>query len=556
MLVGCLAANAAWLLSNGPSYRLLSQALGQPRVAQQRRLFEILRRNASSEYGRRHRFGAIRTVEEYQNRAPIVTYEAVRPDIEETIHEGRPILTSEPVLMVEKTSGSASGSKYIPYTRRLLREFQRGIGAWLYDLYRRRPGLMGTRAYWSISPIGREAEVTRCGIPVGFGADTQYLRRVDQAVLAYLLVLPQEASEISDVTTSRYVTLRYLLDSPDLGLVSVWNPSFFSIMLRDLPRYASQLADDISHGRLSAPTPLSPRLQRSLERRLRPRPRRADEVRQALAEQDGLHLSLVWPRLQLLSCWASGPSARFAAELRALLPKVEMQGKGLLASEGLVTIPLSGYPGGVVAVTSHFYEFKELESGGRVKLVDELETGGRYSVILTTGGGLYRYDIEDEVRVVGRIGRTPLLEFVGRLGNVSDLCGEKLTEGWVRPLVQSVLAELWQCRFAMLAPEWGEPPFYVLFLEAEGVPEPMLRSVIDAIETRLGESYHYAYCRRLGQLGPLRGFRVAADGEGAYLRGCEQLGQRGGAVKQMLLHPVPGWSERFEGAWVAPSAPG
>jgi len=36
--------------------------------------------------------------------------------------------------------------------------------------------------------------------------------------------------------------------------------------------------------------------------------------------------------------------------------------------------------------------------------VHELERGRLYSVILTTGGGLYRYALGDVVTVVGRVG--------------------------------------------------------------------------------------------------------------------------------------------------------
>ena len=50
------------------------------------------------------------------------------PEIEpwiERIGRGEPnVLTTEPVLMMEKTSGSSGAAKYIPYTRSLRREFQ------------------------------------------------------------------------------------------------------------------------------------------------------------------------------------------------------------------------------------------------------------------------------------------------------------------------------------------------------------------------------------------------------------------------------------------------
>ena len=55
---------------------------------------------------------------------PIVTYDDIEPFIERVCAGESNVLTSEPVLMVEKTSGSTAAAKYIPYTRSLRRQFQ------------------------------------------------------------------------------------------------------------------------------------------------------------------------------------------------------------------------------------------------------------------------------------------------------------------------------------------------------------------------------------------------------------------------------------------------
>ena len=47
-------------------------------------------------------------------------------------------------------------------------------------------------------------------------------------------------------------------------------------------------------------------------------------------------------------------------------------------------------------------------------------------MILTTPGGLYRYDINDVVRVAGFYNRTPLIEFVRKGRDVTNITGEKL----------------------------------------------------------------------------------------------------------------------------------
>ena len=212
-----------------------------------------------------------------------------------------------------------------------------------------------------------------------------------------------------------------------------------------------------------------------------------------------------------------------------------MQGKGLLATEGVVSFPEVGRPAPSPALTSHFLEF--VGEDGRARLVDELEGGARYRVLITTGGGLTRYALGDRVEVVAPYA----MEFVGRADQVSDLCGEKLSEAFVGRVVEEVSASSGWSGFALLAPEWADPPRYVLYVEADA---PLI--LVQEIERRLRTSVHYDYCRRLGQIGPVEGVRLHGASE-CYLRGCEALGQRPGSVKPAYLRREFGWRGRLEG---------
>lgn len=543
------AVNAIWLASQRADHRAFCAALDRPAEVQAARLRDILARNATSAYGRRLDFARLRTPGEYQAAVPVVGAEDLAPEIE-AIKDGRPgVLTTEPVLSFETSGGSTGRPKYVPYTASLLAEFRRALAAWVVDLYTARPALRAGGAYWSVSPAARAPEVTRGGIPVGFDDDAQYFGRTQRWALRRLLLTPSELPGVADMPSSRYVTLRFLLDSPDLAFVSVWNPSFLTLLVRALPDLAPRLLDDVERGTLTPPTPLPPRLGAALGSRLRPRPARARALRAMLARGGTLAPAEVWPRLRLISCWTDAAAARSLPELAAAFPGVEIQGKGLLATEGVVSIPLADEPGAALALTSHFYEFADPEAPrARPCLAHELEVGRRYSVILTTSGGLYRYALGDIVRVVGRRGATPLIEFVGRAGLVSDLCGEKLGELHVARAVEAAAARLQvRCRFLLLAPEWAAPPYYALFAEAPGVSDPALARLAAEVERELLESPSYAYCRRLGQLDAVRAFRVERDAAAAYVERCTGLGQRAGAVKSAVLHRTPGWRAHLPG---------
>ena len=69
-----------------------------------------------------------------------------------------------------------------------------------------------------------------------------------------------------------------------------------------------------------------------------------------------------------------------------------------------------------------FVEREKHESGGGDFLdLHELEDGREYYVFVTTGEGLYRYDMNDIVRVNGRFFATPALEFVQKGKGVTNI---------------------------------------------------------------------------------------------------------------------------------------
>lgn len=166
----------------------------------------------------------------------------------------------------------------------------------------------------------------------------------------------------------------------------------------------------------------------------------------------------IWANLDTISCWTDAAAKAFIPQLQAIFPHVWIQGKRLLATEGVVTLPMVNSASPVLAILSGFYEF--VDDGGQVHLCDELEEGRVYRVVMTTHSGLYRYDLGDRIQVKGWLAQTPQLEFVGRAALVSDICGEKLTE-------EFVLQKLGQQQgFAMLAASLEHQPHYTLFLDA------------------------------------------------------------------------------------------
>ncbi|MEO6787395.1 MAG: GH3 auxin-responsive promoter family protein, partial [Chthoniobacteraceae bacterium] len=527
-------ANCAWLATSVPAWLRFVRALNQPEEAQRQKLRQLLAFNAASAYGRAHDFGKIRSYDEFRERVPIVDYDALAPWITRIMRGEESVLTREPVTRLLPTSGSTGGRKLIPFTASFQRELNAAIGPWMLDICRGQPSVAGGPAYWSVSPA-IPASDEKSKVPIGFDDDSAYVGGLRQRFVEAAFAVPSALRLVRDVEISRYLTLLGLLRQRGLRLVSVWHPSFLTLLLDALPGWWDELLRDVENGGCRRMSSLPPEVRNLVEE---PLPGRASELRNA----NPRNAATLWPSLRIVSCWGDGQAALALDRLRHLLPGVVVQPKGLLATEAFVSIPFRGqHP---VAVTSHFFEFADAR--GRVRLAHELREGESYEVIVTTGGGLWRYRLGDLVEADGRVCATPSLRFLGRGGSVSDLCGEKLAEPFVTSAIATTCASLgFAPHFAMLAPEADSADRWCYTLFAEGELPCELPALLDG---ELRKNPHYALCRDLGQLGPVQCFRIASGGYEAFCKAGAAAGQRLGGIKPRALSTRTDWKNHFAGS--------
>jgi hypothetical protein len=537
---GARIASALYRAAAAPASARFARALSDPAPAQAAILRRILHQNRETEFGRAHGFASIRTAADYRSRVPVRDFDELRAWTDRA-GDGQPnVLTAAPVRFVEPSGGTSRLSKEVPYTQPLLDEFSAATLPWIADMLRGRPALRGGQAYWAVSPPSRRRERTAGGVPVGMEHDSDYFPPFMRALLDGLLGVPRAVSRIPGLAACRRVTLRALLAMPELAMISVWSPSFLTLLAAALDEEWDGLLREMESGRLSAD--LDPGLRTELEGALPARPERARQLRRRFGRRAPEDLSAVWPRLALISCWADGHARRALDGMRRRFPGVEVQGKGLLATEGVVSIPLFRADAPVAAVTSHYLEFLPDGDAADAVGVHELEPGATYEVVLTTGGGLYRYRLKDRVRVEGWLERTPTLRFIGRADRASDLAGEKLTPELVERVLARAAAESGiHPSFALLAPAWGEPPRYRLY--AQAAPDDA-HALAAAVERTLLDAHHYALCRQLGQLNSIEGISVT-EGERVYERVCTARGQRAGSIKPPALDAGTEWAEAF-----------
>lgn len=440
-------------------------ACRRPREAQSDLLKSIIAANAGTRFGIRHGFGEIASLSDFRLAVPPGSYERHAPWIARC-EAGEPnVLTAEPVLAFEETAGSTGASKLVPYTASAMRAFRDAVLPWLADLAQRRPAAACGSVYVTVSPPPDRRRQTRAGLPVGLGSEAAYLGPdVEQALLG-LLVLPAAAQRGETIADWQIATAAALVRAADLSFISVWSPTFLTRLIEVIEVDRAAILRGLCHDSAA-----SRRLSRA-------------------GEGGRLDPTLLWPQLDTVSCWADGPSALHARRLAERIPGVFLQPKGLLATEGAITLAYGDEQGGVPALLSTFLEF--VDDGGSVHLVDELCAGEEYHVLMTTPGGLYRYDIGDRVRCVGHRGEVPRLAFAGRDGLVSDLVGEKLSEAFVSTALGRLASPALLC-----AQAWPKPHYEVWI---DGPAEP-----VETVEDVLRTNPQYRYARDLGQLGAIR----------------------------------------------------
>ncbi|MCG8671701.1 MAG: GH3 auxin-responsive promoter family protein [Pseudomonadales bacterium] len=482
----------------GPMSKRFERALENPMSAQQLVLNEIVADLMQTEYGKHYE---IKSAENFKQRLPLISYDDISDwMLKQREHENKALVAS-PVAFYEKTSGSSGPAKYIPYTEELRKSFTRMFLLWAHDLIANVPGLGNGKFYFSVSPNFDTERETELGVPVGLDDDAEYLGGAWRKLLTPFMHSDPRLGKIRDPEEFKQALSLSLLCCTDLETISIWNPSFLMLVTqwieenRDL--VLKLMSDTLQPFQIKA------------------------------LQQQPIDWSSIWPKLKLISCWADANAQPLAEKLAKQFPNVYIQGKGLLATEAPMTIPMVGVKGGVPLVSETYFEF--LDEQQNVLTIDELEQGKRYEIVISQKGGLCRYRMGDEVEVVGKKNNTPTLNFVGRNNRTSDLVGEKLNEGFVRDVVESLPVQ--ECGFRSLMAVRRPQDGYVLVLDKQPTNE---QALAQQLENALQQAYHYRHARALGQLNSAR-VAVVPEVENIVSHQAIENGKTLGDMKQNYL---------------------
>lgn len=515
----------------------------KPQETQNQLLLDLIKSNRDTRFGRDHHFDAIRSLSDYRAQVSVGDYERLRPYIDDAQNGDRNALTAEPILMFAMTSGSTGRPKLIPVTRTTRRNHRQLTRLWYYRALTDHPDLFSGKLLGLVSPAveGR----TTSGIP--FGAASGLIYQSSPSWIQNAYAVPYEISEVKNFEAKYYLTMRLALEH-DITFLGTPNPSTILKLVETVNQNKYEIIKDICDGAIASRLNLPPELRGALARRLRKNPARARRLESLIKNDGTLRPREYWPRLQLIGCWKGGSvGVRLKEFARWFGKATPVRDLGYMASEAQMTLPISDSgSAGILAIDENFYEFipeSEIDASAPAILgCSELEAGANYYLVLTTAGGLYRYDINDVVRVVGFYNQTPLIEFVRKGRDVTNITGEKLHVNQViQAMTQAQSAAGIAVRHFRACAD-VEKSLYSFFVELEGVmpAQERLIQLLQELDASLRAlNVEYAQKRESLRLGaPV----LCVMNPGWFERKANaalQLGTRDMQFKPQLLSAIP-----------------
>jgi len=183
-------------------------------------------------------------------------------------------------------------------------------------------------------------------------------------------------------------------------------------------------------------------------------------------------MQILFPKLKYIACWMGGNMSHTLEALMQLTGPKTLHEMPFSASEGVFGIPFkTNIEGGIAAITSYFFEYIREEDidkpDARAFSVWELELDQHYYQIVTTSAGLYRYNMEDLVRVTGFYNKTPVVQFISKKARQVSIGNERINENNVTEafrktceitgidIVQFVLFPTHQYRYCLVVEQSG-----------------------------------------------------------------------------------------------------
>jgi hypothetical protein len=418
--------------------RLAMTGFSNPAKIQVRVLTQILNASQETEIGKKYKFSAIRSVEDFQKQLPISEWSDVETYSERMADGEAELLFPGKAKQFVLTSGTTgNSSKMVPESeigsiaKQVVSRFRR------IQLFRNFPQFDRTGYVLPLSNIALFPP-TKAGIPVGFASGIALNSSMGEKQMIRM-AYPMEVLLNKNTHSRDYLLLRFALQKPNVIIVVGNNAGRFSQLALLASKHSNAIIDDIENGTVEGAPEIDPHVLEKIMPLLTPDPERAAELRQIFETSGNLLPKAYWPNLQLMTFWLSASVGHYIKDVKPLVyEKAVFFDAGYGSSEVRINIPSQpNNAAGTLSIYTAFYEFIP-ENGGTPLLAHQLEDGKLYELIVTTWSGLYRYNMKDMVKVEGFTGNTPNVVFQYKSGDILNIAEEKVPAILVNESIRQV----------------------------------------------------------------------------------------------------------------------
>lgn len=492
-------------------------------AVQEQLLKELLQAHKDTELGRKYGLRDIKTIEQFQQQIPILPYSSYEPYTERIAQGEKNILTPDPVVYLNTTSGSTGNQKLIPVTQR----FQNSLGwANLTCIGFLGEALRSQNRKFGKLLVTNTAQITgRTSGGIEYGPGGTGVLRMGKFLYEQLFAHPYETLQAADSITRHYLCFLFALRDRSMRGMGANFPMLILRICNYLERYAEDLIRDIETGTIASWLTLEPELRAKLERQWSVNPGRATQLREILKSEGRLTPKLAWPELSFTATARGGTSDFYFERFPTYFDDIPSFGAVFASAEGTFSIYHDlNNDGSILAIEAGFFEFIpqdqwEVEHP-KTLLATEVKAGELYRILMTNYSGFYRYDIGDVVEVLGFYEQAPLIVFRHRRGGILSSTTEKTTEFHATQVMQSLQQEfsLPLEDFCITLSDNEFPAHYLVNIElVDGHNLSDRLAFLTSFDRKLKEINVYYQSKRKDQVPPPR-LRILAPGSFAKVR--------------------------------------
>jgi hypothetical protein len=529
-------------IAGGKQMRQLKKASKNVAKAEYDSLMNIINWAKDTEYGKKHNFDKIKTIQDFQKYVPINEYKDLKPYIlRHTKGEENVLFPGKPI-MYATTSGTTKDPKWIPITEKYDKECYSGLSKlWFYTIQKENPHAFDG---YDLSIVGKAVEgYTEDGTPYGSFSGQNY--RDIPPLLKSRHVCPYPVFKIANYDSRYYTFLRFTIPV-NVTIIITGNPSTLIAVHRKAQQWWDKIVEDVEKGTLNADLDIDPEVRREIEEEgkelLKPNPKKAEELRELKRKYGEVYPKYYWPNLGSIVTWKCGNSGLYLQHTKDYFPdNVKIRDFGYIATEARAGMILD-YRNNASVLVSHllFFEFIKKEDineeNPKVYTSSELEEGQQYYIIVTTPGGLYRYYMNDIVRIDGFYNEFPMVTFIQKGAGVTSLTGEKLYEEQLILAMNDVEQSMgMKTNFYIAFADFDSSTYHLYVEFKKDYNKSLLEEFCVNVDKKLKEfNEEYEIKRKSDRLKPLVLHTLKDDAFDKFKTECMERGYRDGQFK--LVH--------------------